>query len=51
MYQTQLVMQDDSRATDGNAGVPVIMYIPTVIHTSALSRLLQIRLALNGSKN
>lgn len=47
----QLVMQGDSRGTAGDAGVPVIMYVPTVMHTSALGRLLPTGLALSGSKN
>lgn len=38
-YKRQLVMQDDSRGTAGNVGVPVIMYVPAVAH-AALGRLL-----------
>lgn len=51
MHKRQLVMQDDSRVTAGNAGVPVIINVPTVSHTSALHMILQTTLSLNGSKN
>lgn len=39
-YKRQFVIQDDSRGTAGDAGVHVTMYVPTVMHTSALGRLL-----------